>query len=85
MGLMVKMHNGDVERFESAISWGRDSDGSLTLYDDGSKPVATFSQGWAAVFETSPPKTPGRIEVSGFGDSFTKGLSPNSSKVRRVS
>lgn len=56
MGVMVKMHNGDVERFDAATSYGQMADGYLELADTNGHRVALFSPGWAAAFEVAPKK-----------------------------
>lgn len=56
MGVMVKMHNGDVERFETATTYGPLDDGCLELFNEQGSRVALFSPGWAAAFEAPPRK-----------------------------
>jgi hypothetical protein len=63
MGLMVKMSNTNVERFDSATSWYVADDGSLILWPEdksNARPVAQFAAGaWLAVFEAQPKTSDG--------------------------
>lgn len=56
MGVMVKMHNGDVERFDAATQYGQMADGYLELADANGHRVALFAPGWAAAFEAPAKK-----------------------------
>lgn len=60
MAVMVKMHNGDVERFDAATSYGQMADGYLELADANGHRVALFAPGWAAAFDAPPRKTSSR-------------------------
>lgn len=58
MGVMVKMHNGDVERYETADAY-HSADGQLYVNDsDANVAVALFAPGaWAAAWEFGARKS----------------------------
>jgi len=56
MAVMVKMHNGDVERFDQATSFATSDAGLLSLGDEAGRLVALFAPGWAAAFKVPARK-----------------------------
>lgn len=81
MGVLVKMHNGDREQFDTANTFGALPDGQLVVSSpDSHQPVALFAPGsWAAVFEVSPrrpaatvPKASSNIHVTVDGKELRK-------------
>lgn len=51
MGVMVRLPDGDRERFETATAYHRDPDGYLVVTDADNEQVALLSPGWIAAFE----------------------------------
>lgn len=62
MGVMVKMHNGDREVFDTATRYRSDPDGCLIVQDDTGELIGLFSPGWAAAFDY-PFKKAGDVHV----------------------
>lgn len=80
MGLLVKMCNADVERFETAVRFGIVPEThELYLYGDdtGAEPIAAFHPtAWWAVFHAPPPRLPPAtsdraVSVTPPGQTFT--------------
>jgi hypothetical protein len=72
MGVMVRLADGDRERFETATAYVRDADGYLFVTDANGEQVALLAPGWTAALEYPVKKVADVIEGSGMGRTFRK-------------